>query len=182
LIASILALSKASSEKTSFVKCNLNELLLEIVENMEEELIESKVTIMINPIPDLLVNPELIRQLFQNLINNAIKYRRKKVDSFIKISAEVYDNDEKTPNLKNCIIFIEDNGIGFDQKYAQEIFEMLKKLHSSSEYEGTGIGLTLCRKIVELHNGSINARGIENEGATFMVSLPLLVEEVAFTE
>ncbi len=177
LISSILALSKASSEKPVFEKCNLNALLNEIMLNMEEELFENKITITIDPIPDLFVSPGLMRQLFQNLINNAIKYRRKDVNTVIKISAEPYDTSDGNPNSRNCIILVEDNGIGFEQKYAEDIFVMLKQLHGRSEYQGTGIGLTLCRKIVELHNGTINARSKENEGATFIVSLPLYIRE-----
>lgn len=179
LISSILALSKASTEKPIFEKCNLNVLLEELVFNMEDELIENKITITINPIPDLFVTPGLMRQLFQNLINNAIKYRRKDVNTIIKISAEPNDKDDGNSKPKNCLITVEDNGIGFEQKYAEDIFIMLKKLHSKSEYEGSGIGLALCRKIVELHNGSVSARGNENEGATFFVSLPLYIEEPA---
>jgi light-regulated signal transduction histidine kinase (bacteriophytochrome) len=170
LIASILALSKASSAKPPFEKCDLSALLAEILLNMEDELRENKVTTTIEPLPVLLVNPGLMRQLFQNLIGNAIKYRRKDIALTIKISTEISDTQS---NYNECHIFIEDNGIGFDQNHADEIFDMLKKLHSSSEYEGTGIGLTLCRKIAELHQGSIQAHGKANEGATFIVSLPL---------
>jgi hypothetical protein len=115
----------------------------------------------------------LIRQLFQNLVNNSIKYRKKNVPSVIRISAE----HDKNTNPKDCFIFIEDNGIGFEQQYAEEIFGMLKKLHGNSEYEGAGIGLTLCRKIAELHHGSISARSKVNEGATFILSLPVYTEE-----
>jgi signal transduction histidine kinase len=177
LISSILELSKASSENTEFVRCDMNALLAEKLVNMEEELTESKVTITIEPIPDLLASPGLMRQLFRNLISNAIKYRRRDINSAVRISSE-YDKSDTNTNPKNCLIFIEDNGIGFEQQYAEEIFGMLKKLHSNSEYEGTGIGLTLCRKIAELHHGSIIARSKENEGATFIVSLPLYTEEV----
>lgn len=173
LITSILELSKTSSQKTKFERCDMNALLAAKVVDMEEELTKNNVTITIEPIPDLLVNPELIRQLFRNLISNSIKYRRKNVDLVIKISSEV----DKNINPKSCVIFIEDNGIGFEQQYAEEIFGMLKKLHGHSEYEGTGIGLTICRKIAELHHGSIHAIGKVNEGATFIVSLPLYTEE-----
>ena len=175
LVSSILSLSKVTSQKTEFEKCNLNLLLSELLVNMEDEVNENNITIQIQPLPDLLASPGLIRQLFQNLINNAIKYRRKDVDTVIKISSErnAYDSDDNATDAKNCLILIEDNGIGFDQKYAEEIFVMLKKLHGNNEYEGTGIGLTLCRKIAELHHGSISARSKIDEGTTFFVSLPL---------
>lgn len=182
LVSSILALSKASSEKIDLQKCDLNLLLSEMVVNMDEELKESKVTIHIEVIPALMASLGLMRQLFQNLINNAIKYRRKDIDTVIKISSEISltneDIDSSNPS-DQCLIFVEDNGIGFDQKYSEEIFGMLKKLHGNGEYEGTGIGLTLCRKIAELHHGFITARGKENEGATFTVSLPLYRNGIA---
>lgn len=178
LIYSILALSKVASAKPKFEKCDMNTLLGEILQNMDDELKENNVTVNIEHIPDLLVNPGLMRQLFQNLIGNAIKYRKKDVPLVIKIRTEISDVDYSHLNLNECHIFIEDNGIGFDQKYAEEIFEMLKKLHSSSEYEGTGIGLTLCKKIAELHRGSIQAHSKVNEGATFIVSLPVYNEAV----
>lgn len=76
-------------------------------------------------------------------------------------------------DTKYCRIIIEDNGIGFDQKYAEQIFDMFRRLHPSAEYEGTGIGLALCKKIVEKHKGFISARSRPGEGATFIVSLPL---------
>jgi light-regulated signal transduction histidine kinase (bacteriophytochrome) len=144
---------------------------------MEQELNEGKLTINIEPIPELFVNPGLMSQLFQNLISNAIKYRRKDVEPSIKISAETEGSIVDFANPGNCLIIVEDNGIGFDQKYSEEIFVMLKKLHSRSEYEGAGIGLTLCRKIAELHKGFIHARGIENGGATFTLSLPMYMKE-----
>lgn len=183
LVSSILALSKASTDKNEFEKCDLNDLLTEMVASMDEEMKEHNVTILIEPIPVLFVSPVLMRQLFQNLINNAIKYRRKEIDSVIRISSEISltssDKSNPTQSPKECLIFVEDNGIGFDQKYSEEIFGILQKLHGSSEYEGAGIGLTLCRKIAELHHGIITARSRVNEGSTFTVSLPLYIENAA---
>lgn len=177
LVDSILALTKVSSEKAEFEKCDLNPLLEEIRNEMDEEMREKNVMLLIEPIPTLFVNPGLMRQLFQNLINNAIKYRRKDLNSVIKIHAETDTSDNMAMN-KDCLIFMEDNGIGFDQKYSEEVFGMLKKLNGN-QYEGTGIGLTLCRKITELHHGFISVRSKVNEGSTFVVSLPLYNEAAA---
>jgi len=179
LVSSILALSKASSDKVEFEKCDLNLLLAEMIANMDEEVLEKNVTILVEPIPPLFVSPALMRQLFQNLINNAIKYRSKEGALVIKISSGINAGNEyynEAHNLNDCLIFVEDNGIGFDQKYSEEIFGILQKLHDSSEYEGAGIGLTLCRKIAELHHGFISARSIEHKGSVFTVSLPLFLE------
>ncbi len=121
--------------------------------------------------------PGLMKPLFQNLINNALKYSKKDTPPIVKIRAELSTdiNGKNRGNLisKYCRIYVEDNGIGFDQKYAEEIFGMFKRLHRNTEFEGTGIGLALCKKIVEQHNGFISARSRNNEGATFIVSLPV---------
>jgi light-regulated signal transduction histidine kinase (bacteriophytochrome) len=84
----------------------------------------------------------------------------------------------KDVNTRYCRILVQDNGIGFDQKYAEEIFGMFKRLHHNTEFEGTGIGLALCKKIVEQHKGFISARSKINEGSTFIISLPLRMETV----
>jgi len=175
LIDSILALTKVSSEKTRFEKCNVNALLEEISADMKEEMKEKDVNLHIDVIPNLFGNPELIRQLFQNLISNAIKYRKKDLKTVIKIHAEKNTNENNATTSHDCLIFVEDNGIGFDQKYSEEIFGMLRKLNGN-QYEGTGIGLTLCRKITDIHHGFISARSNPGEGSTFIVSLPLFKE------
>jgi len=171
LISSILSLSKVSSEKTSFEACDLGLILEEILSDMHDEINAHKVTIVVEPIPLLFVNPGLMRQLFQNLINNAIKYRKKDEPAVIRIYPEKDSAASNTLN-EDCLIHVEDNGIGFEQKYAEDIFGMLRKLNGN-EYEGTGIGLTLCRKITELHHGFISVRSKPGKGSTFIVSLPL---------
>jgi signal transduction histidine kinase len=182
LIVDILAFSKVSTEKSEFVNSDVNVLLKELLADMEDEVKEKKATITIDHIPSLYVSPRLIRPLFQNLINNALKYRRKNVDPKIHIRSEISlaisDRDNKHLVNKYCRIFVEDNGIGFDQKYAEEIFGMFKRLHHHGEFEGTGVGLALCKKITELHSGFISARSKVNEGTTFIVSLPLEQENL----
>jgi signal transduction histidine kinase len=182
LIVDILAFSKVSTEKSEFVTSDVNVLLKELLADMEDEVREKKATIQVDHIPPLLVSPRLIRPLFQNLINNALKYRKKNVDPKISIRSEISlaisDRDNKNLVNKYCRIFVEDNGIGFDQKYAEEIFGMFKRLHHHGEFEGTGVGLALCKKITELHNGFISARSKVNEGTTFIISLPLEQENL----
>jgi len=176
LIVDILAFSKLSIEKSSFVNSDINIMLKELLVDIDDEVREKKATISIEEIPALYVSPTLMRPLFQNLINNALKYRRKNVDPVIKIRSEIslaISDREKNLVNKYCRIFVEDNGIGFDQKYAEDIFGMFRRLHQHDEFEGTGVGLALCKKIVELHNGYISARGKVNEGSTFIISVPL---------
>ncbi|MBL0745341.1 response regulator [Chryseolinea lacunae] len=181
LIVDILAFSKISIDKSAFVISDLNVVLQDLLGEMEEEVHESQAKISIEPLPQLCVSPSLMRPLFQNLISNALKYRQKDRETTIRIRSEVSVGiNERDKNLVNryCRIFVEDNGIGFDQKYAEEIFGMFRRLHNSGDYAGTGVGLALCKKITELHNGFISARSKVNEGSTFIISLPLKQEEL----
>src|SRR5688572_25122779 len=174
LIVDILAFSRLSIDKTNFVTTNLNEIVHEIMMDMDEEIHNKKAEITLENLPTIQVNPRLIRMLFHNLLSNALKYSKKDVHPQIKIFAEnsyMINNRDK----KFSRIFIEDNGIGFDQKYAEDIFGMFKRLHHNSEFTGTGIGLALCKKIVEQHAGHIAAQSKPTVGSKFIVSLPLLV-------
>jgi hypothetical protein len=172
LIVDILAFSRISIDRPNFVASDMNEIVKEIVADIDDEIKSKNAVITLDKLPLLYVNPRLMRMLFYNLINNALKYCRKNVTPEVRISVEngmAPINHEK----KYCRIFVEDNGIGFDQKYAEDIFGMFKRLHHGSEFSGTGIGLALCKKIVEQHNGAIAALSKQNSGSKFIVSLPL---------
>ena len=174
LIKDILTFSKVSNEPELFVNTDLNQVLDEVLHELNETVTERKAKIIADSLPSLYVNPGLIRPLFHNLINNAIKYSKKDGVPVVKIRSEVTaSSNGSSKRTEYCRIFIEDNGIGFDQKYSEEIFDMFKRLHLNEEFEGTGIGLALCKKIVEKHNGYISARSKIDEGATFIVSLPV---------
>jgi signal transduction histidine kinase len=120
--------------------------------------------------------------LFSNLISNSLKYTKKNENPRVRIRYEegpvATGMNGREPETRYGRIYIEDNGIGFDQKYAEQIFDMFRRLHSNVEYEGTGIGLALCKKIVEMHRGFISALGKPGEGAVFIVSLPLQAPRV----
>jgi light-regulated signal transduction histidine kinase (bacteriophytochrome) len=173
LIKDILLFSKTTIEKPTFVDTNLNEILGEVLSEMETSIREKNASFELTQLPNLTVNPVLMRPLFHNLISNAIKYSRKEVQPVVKIYFE-FSSGQKSDDVRNkyCRIYVEDNGIGFDQKYSEQIFGMFKRLHLHSEFEGTGIGLALCKKIVEEHNGFITARSKLNEGSVFIISLP----------
>lgn len=174
LIKDILEFSQLSNDNSRFINTDLNVLVKEVIADKEVLVQEKKAVITVKTLPSLNVNPGLMRPLFSNLIGNAIKYKKKDVDPVINIYAEQLDgNDNGNRDRKFCRIFIQDNGIGFDQKYAEQIFEMFTRLHGNSQYQGTGIGLTLCKQIVEKHNGFISALSKENEGATFIISFPV---------
>ncbi|MBL7698521.1 MAG: response regulator [Chitinophagaceae bacterium] len=177
LIKDILLFSKTSIEKPTFVDTDLNGILTDVLVEMEHIIHEKNVRIESEKLPNLSINPVLIRPLFHNLISNAIKYAKKNVPPVVKIYSEFSAGqngvDQNEVKSKYCRIYVEDNGIGFDQKYSEQIFGMFKRLHLHSEFEGTGIGLALCKKIVEEHHGFITARSKINEGSIFIISLPM---------
>ncbi|MBL7932258.1 MAG: response regulator [Bacteroidia bacterium] len=175
LIKDILELSKIVADKNSFVLADINTLVGEVISEMELRIKEKKATILVEKLPNLNVNPGLMRSLFHNLIGNSLKYSRKDVVPIIRISSDI--SFEKTGTSKKqyqkyCRIHVTDNGVGFDQKDSEQIFSIFKRLHYNGEFEGTGIGLAICKKIVDQHEGFISARSKPDEGSTFIVSLP----------
>jgi light-regulated signal transduction histidine kinase (bacteriophytochrome) len=174
LIRDIMTFAKVSIEKSSFEKSDLNILVSEVLSDMQSVMDEKKAKVTVEPLPSLYINPSLIRPLFYNLIHNALKYSKANVPPEIHIYSDVISINENNNGHSSpfCRIFVEDNGIGFDQKYSQQIFEMFKRLHHKDEYEGTGIGLAFCKRIVEQHDGFISAISNIDKGSTFIVSLP----------
>lgn len=180
LIKDLMTFSKISIENERFVKTDLNFLIQEVLDELDTKVQSKKAKIVIEKLPQLQVNPGLIRPLFFNLIENALKYSKKTGKPVVNIYSDNNSNGNgvflKNEN-KYCRIFIQDNGIGFEQKYAEQIFDMFKRLHPQVEYEGTGIGLALCKQIIEKHNGYISALSKVGEGTTFIISLPIHQEE-----
>jgi signal transduction histidine kinase len=171
LINDILDFSRISGEEYRTEDVNLNALLADLKIEMESNIKEKNAQVYIDDLPPIHGNSRLIRVLFQNLLGNSLKYSRVNVDPVIHVYAEMAGKaNGRDTNF--CRIYVNDNGIGFDQKYAEQIFGMFKRLHLNTEYEGTGIGLALCKKIVEKHHGYITANSKPNEGSTFIVSLP----------
>lgn len=179
LITDILEFSKVAYDENSFVNTDLNVLVNEVIADLETSIAEKNAKIHINTLPSLNIKPGLIRPLFSNLIGNALKYSKKNTEPEINIyTMEETGLDKETKSntstqKKYCKIFIQDNGIGFDQQYGEKIFDMFVRLHGNSEYAGTGIGLALCKQIVERHEGFITALGEKDIGSTFIVSLPV---------
>jgi len=184
LIKDILTFSRISSEKESFEFTNLNTVVQEVLNDMESNVLEKCAQVNLGSLPSIEANPGLIRPLFSNLLGNALKYSRKDVSPVINIRSEINmlaangNGLKKNQPSRYCKIYVEDNGIGFEQEYAEQIFDMFKRLHVSNEFEGTGIGLALCKKIVEKHHGFISARSKVNEGSTFIISLPMVQPKV----
>lgn len=182
LIQDILTFSTLTMDKRHFEKSDLNELVKDVLNEMDGYISEKNANISVENLPSMFVNPVLIRPLFHNLISNSIKYSKTEVSPVIRISSDYEFSEAETENNghgnnRYCRIIIEDNGIGFEQEYSEQIFGMFKRLHGKNQYHGTGIGLAICKKIAEEHNGYISAKSKVNEGATFIVSLPMHEEE-----
>lgn len=174
LISDILAFSRINNEKDTFVNYNLNLIFQEVLDELDATIQDKKADIHLQELPNIDVNPGLIRPLFFNLLSNALKYCKKDVPPVVHVRSEIISatTSNKEP-IQYCRIYVQDNGIGFDQQYAEQIFDMFRRLHVHSEFEGTGIGLTLCKKIVEKHNGFISVQSKVNKGSNFIISLPV---------
>lgn len=173
LINDLLSLSRKSMSSSDFEEINLNIIVKDVIAELEVQIEKNNAHIHIDELPVIYAIPALMRQLFYNLINNAIKFRRKTVDPVISIKSEMIKGGSNgTVHGDYYRITISDNGIGFDPKYSDEIFMVFKRLHSYHEFEGSGVGLSICKKIVEKHNGSIRADGRPGDGSTFTISLP----------
>ena len=171
LITDLLNYSKINAEEV-FKKTNLNVILEQTLSDLEY-----KSFIHVDPLPEIEVIPSQMRQVFQNLISNSLKFARKNTPCKILIKADLIGRKEIDAALsasgEYCRISISDNGIGFNNEYNNRIFEIFKRLNHAELYEGSGIGLAIVKKIVERHDGIIYASGKENEGATFVIILPL---------
>jgi light-regulated signal transduction histidine kinase (bacteriophytochrome) len=174
LIDALLSYSRITSAEMLTVPTDLNVIVAEVKENLKEEIDDTHVTLTFDKLPTLNVVPLQFHQLFINLVGNAIKYRRPDVDPVISITARVIRGaDENLPTGSYHKISTSDNGIGFEQKYADRIFELFQRLHTRTEFEGTGIGLAICKKIVQNHNGFIKASSEPGKGSTFNIYLPV---------
>jgi PAS domain S-box-containing protein len=164
LILAIRSYSMLAGSTTPFTMVDLKGMIEEEIQALKDLVEKTGAVIRIGDFPPLPVNGNLIRILFQNLLSNALKYRKEDQPEIEITCMEVGENLQIT---------VEDNGIGFDERYAELIFKPFKRLNVRNECEGTGMGLALCRKIIDRHGGTIAARGIPGKGSTFTVTLPL---------
>lgn len=172
LISDLLAFSRVTTKAQPFVEVDLNEVAFEVLIDLEARIHETRAVIRFDPLPAVEADPTQMRQLFQNLIGNALKFRKPDVAPQIRVRAEDVKEEADGPAGGRYRIFVQDNGIGFDEKYLDRIFNVFQRLHGRGEYEGTGIGLAVCRKIAERHGGTIAAHSRPGEGSTFVVTLP----------
>lgn len=172
LIHDLLAYSRQSPEETDFKDTDLNLVLKDVMNEMEISIEKNNALILAEDLPVIQAAPSLIHQLFSNLLSNAIKFRKKTVAPVINIKTQSVNNHKENRSSRFLQISISDNGIGFDPRYKEEIFVVFKRLHSYHEIEGTGVGLSLCKKIMEIHSGTIAAEGIPGEGTKIVLRFP----------
>jgi two-component system CheB/CheR fusion protein len=170
LIIDILTFSRLSSADNFFEVTDLNVLVAKLLEDFELSIKEKNATIKVGELPVIEVIPGLIRQVFQNIISNALKFSKKDLAPVVNI----HTCRASLPGIKDPAwqITIQDNGIGFDQKYVAGLFTIFSRLHSKDRFEGTGVGLAITKKIIEKHNGIITAVSEEDKGAAFIITLP----------
>jgi signal transduction histidine kinase len=169
MIDGVLTYSTVSALEEIYEPVNLNEVLKSVEIDLELVIQQKGATIRYSNLPTLEGAPILLHQLFYNLVNNALKFTKPDVPPVITLSSEI----KWTEGKELAHIILQDNGIGFEQEFADQIFGTFTRLHPKDRYEGSGLGLALCKNIVERHGGTITAHGIPNGGASFEITLPV---------
>lgn len=167
LIDGLLRYARVARRPRQLKRVSLNQVLGEVLEELSSAFEQQQAQVEVSPLPALAVDSAQIRQVFQNLLSNSLKFAREGTPPRIKIESRETDDGAYA-------ISFQDNGIGFEPKYAERIFGLLQRLHGRSEYEGTGIGLAICRRVVEQQGGSIQAQGRPGTGSTFTIRLPVM--------
>jgi len=178
LIQDLLVLSRVSSDAKRFMPADLGTIVHGVLSDLEVRIEQTGARIEIGYLPTIEADPVQMRQLFQNLLSNALKFQKPGVPPEIVISSKMlevqdYHLSGAVPGDEVCQIMVKDNGIGFEEQFAEQIFALFQRLHPQGEYQGTGIGLAVCRKIATRHGGSITAKSAKGQGATFIVMLPV---------
>jgi PAS domain S-box-containing protein len=177
LINDLLTFSRITTKAQPFRKINLTRIFSEVISDLEIRIESTHAKIEYSELPSIEADPLQIRQLFQNILSNALKFHKTDTLPIIKVYTKyttLLDGTIDGGESKKAVeIIIEDNGIGFDEKYLDRIFNVFQRLHNQTEYSGTGVGLAVCRKIVERHRGHITAKSILGQGSSFIITLPL---------
>jgi hypothetical protein len=192
LIDDILQFSSLSASKNDYQLTDLNLIVMQVLSDMEVKIENTGASIQVDKLPIIEAIASQMGQLFQNLVSNALKFRKEAERPVVQIRSSLLSADQLTNygwmdeksiaragysynwNREQFVrIEVKDNGIGFNETYAEKIFEIFQRLHTTNVYEGTGIGLAVCKKIVDNHHGMITAEGSPGEGAAFTIILPL---------
>lgn len=171
LIEDLLAFSRVTTQAKPFSPVDLNVIAQEVLADLETRIADTRGLVEVDKLPTIAADSTQMRQLLQNIIGNALKFHKPEETPLVKISAEAVQDARKRTIA--YAISISDNGIGFDEKYLDRIFAVFQRLHGRDTYAGTGIGLAVCRKIVERHGGTITASSKPGAGSTFIITLPV---------
>jgi light-regulated signal transduction histidine kinase (bacteriophytochrome) len=166
LINDLLTYSQVTTRDQPFVSTDLARIARDVIADLETAIADAGGRVEVGELPVIEADALQMRQLLQNLLGNALKYRKQDEPPVVRLSCS-------SAGGQQCTLTVTDNGIGFSQEYAETIFKMFERLHGRMEYEGSGIGLAICRKIVERHGGAIAATSTAGQGATFTVTLPV---------
>lgn len=172
LIEDLLSFSRVTTQAKPDVPTNLSTVAIDVLSDLETRIQETHGVVEVGSLPTVVADPTQMRQLLQNLIGNALKFHQPDLAPHITVVADPIQADDMF-----CKISVTDNGIGFDEKYLDRIFSVFQRLHGRGTYEGTGIGLAVCKKIVERYGGTINATSKKNQGSTFTFTLPIALKE-----
>ncbi len=177
LINDLLSISRVTTKAQAFMRVDLGAIFRDVMSDLELRIQETGGHVEAKGLATIEADPLQMRQLLQNLIGNALKFHKKDTPSIVKVEGTFVCDNGSNPlsevsGREGYQISIEDNGIGFDEKYTDRIFGVFQRLHGRDEYEGTGIGLAICRKIVERHRGAITAKSSPGQGTTFVITLP----------
>jgi len=178
LIQDLLSYSRITTRAKPFEQVDLRAVMDDVVSDLGVRIDESGATVEVSEMPEITGDATQRRQLMQNLVSNALKFQKPDVPPVVEVTAKILPTTTVEDGALKAMgdiveIQVKDNGIGFDTKYTDKIFAVFQRLHGRGEYEGTGIGLATCRKIAERHHGMIEAQGVPDEGATFIVRLPV---------
>lgn len=175
LIEGLLHYSRITRTVEPPVQINLSALIKDIISDLSLRIEETQgQVIIIEPLPIINADLTQIRQLVQNLIGNSLKFHQKGKPPIVTIAAKIVDTTIDGQTCAQCELLVSDNGIGFDEKYSKKVFGIFQRLHGHSEYEGYGIGLAVCKRIVERHKGDISIKSTPNVGTTFTITLPII--------
>jgi len=165
LLTGLLDYSRVTTAAEPFKEVDLSDLISEVLSDLEVRIVMTGGEVHVETLPAISADPTQMRQLFQNLIGNALKFHKPGEKPMVQVrSVSCTDS--------GCRIIVEDNGIGFEERYLERIFAPFQRLHGRNEYEGTGMGVAICKKIIERHGGSITAKSNPGKGSTFIIELP----------
>jgi light-regulated signal transduction histidine kinase (bacteriophytochrome) len=167
VLQSLIKYSRLTSRTGPFGRIDLNRIAREVVSDFELQVRETGALVEIGDLPEIEADAGQMKQLLQLLLENALKFRRQGIQPIIKIHADCRSQS------RECELFFNDNGIGFDEKFLDLIFKPFQRLHGNGEYNGIGMGLAICAKVVENHKGRITAKSTPGQGSIFVVNLPV---------